>query len=99
MELATFAETYRDFYAPAFAVRLGRQDLVRDLLVPVSQVEVDMVLGAASRFSFVVPNTYSHKLHAFKTGRGDDVLRLLTFGAEIDVCMGYGDAGSTPLAV
>jgi phage protein D len=99
MELATFARTYGDFYAPAFAVRLGRQDLVRDLLVPVSQIEVDMVLGAASRFTFTVPNTYSHKLHAFKTGRGDDVLNLLTFGAEIDVCMGYGDAKSTPIAV
>src|SRR6188768_1401775 len=99
MELATFARTYRDFYAPAYAVKLNRNDLVRDLLVPVNQVEVDLVLGAASRFTFTVPNTYSHKLHAFKTGRGEDVLNLLTFGAEIDVCMGYGDARSTPIAV
>lgn len=99
MELATFARTYRDFYAPAYAVKLNRNDLVRDLLVPVNQVEVDLVLGAASRFTFTVPNTYSHKLHAFKTGRGEDVLNLLTFGAEVDVCMGYGDARSTPIAV
>jgi phage protein D len=99
MELATFARTYRDFYAPAYSVRLSRNDLVRDLLVPVSQVEVDLVLGAASRFTFTVPNTYSHKLHAFKTGRGEDVLNLLTFGAEVEVCMGYGDARSTPVAV
>jgi phage protein D len=99
MELATYARTYRDFYAPAYAVKLSRNDLVRDLLVPVSQVEVDLVLGAASRFTFTVPNTYSHKLHAFKTGRGEDVLNLLTFGAEVEVCMGYGDARSTPSAV
>lgn len=99
MELATFARTYRDFYAPAYAVKLNRNDLVRDLLVPVNQVEVDLVLGAASRFTFTVPNTYSHKLHAFKTGRGEDVLNLLTFGAEVEVCMGYGDARSTPIAV
>ena len=55
MELATFARTYRNFYAPAYAVTLNRNDLVRDLLVPVSQVEVDLVLGAASRFTFTRP--------------------------------------------
>jgi phage protein D len=96
MELATLARRYRDFYAPTYAVRLGRADLMRDLLVAVSQVEVDMVLGAASRFSFTVTDCYSHKLQAFKTGRGTDVLSLLTFGAEIEMCLGYGDAKSTP---
>jgi Bacteriophage probable baseplate hub protein len=99
MELAALARVYGDFYAPAFAVRVGRDDLMRDLLVAVSQVEVELVLGAASRFTFTVTNSYSHKLHAFKSGRGADVLSLLTFGAEVDVCMGYGDAKSTPLAV
>jgi phage protein D len=99
MELATFARTYGDFYAPAFAVRLGRDDLERDLLLAISQVEVDMVLGATSRFSFTVTNSYSHKLRSFKSGRGADVLSLLSFGAEVEVCMGYGDAKSTPTAV
>jgi phage protein D len=99
MELATFASTYGNFYAPAYAVRLGRDDLMRDLLVAVSQVEVELVLGAASRFSFNVTDCYSNKLHAFKTGRGADLLALLTFGAEIEVCMGYGDARSTPVTV
>ena len=97
MELAAFARTYREFYAPSYAVRLGRDDLMRDLLVPVSQVEVDMVLGTASRFSFTVTNSYSHKLHAFKSGRDADVLRILSFGTEVDICMGYGDSKSTPV--
>jgi phage protein D len=99
MELATLARDYQDFYAPAYAVRLGRDDLMRDLLVAVSQVEVDLELGKASRFSFTVTDCYSHKLHAFKTGRGADVLSLLTFGAEIEMCLGYGDAKSMPTLV
>jgi hypothetical protein len=99
MELSTYAETYGDFYAPAYAVRIGRNDLMRDLFVAVSQVEVELVLGAASRFSFTVPTSYSQKLHAFQTGQGDDLLSVLTFGAEVEVCMGYGDAKSTPTAV
>src|SRR3954452_22915155 len=84
MELATLANTYGDFYAPSYAVRIGTDDLMRDLLVAVSQVEVDLVLGAASRFTFTVSDSYSHKLHAFKTGRGADVLKLLTFGTEVE---------------
>jgi hypothetical protein len=99
MELVTLARDYHDFYAPAYAVRLGRDDLMRDLLVAVSQVEVDMELGKATRFSFTVTDCYSHKLHAFKTGRGADVLSLLTFGAEVAISLGYGDARSTPTLV
>lgn len=99
MELAALADSYYDFYAPSFAVRLGSSDLMRDLLVAVSQVEVDLVLGAASRFSFTIPDCYSHELHAFRTGSGADLLGLLSFGAEVDICMGYGDAKSTPIAV
>lgn len=72
---------------------------MRDLLVAVSQVEVDMVLGAASRFSFTVTNSYSHKLHAFQSGRGVELLGLLSFGADVQICMGYGDSRSTPLAL
>src|ERR1051325_12113330 len=99
MELATYAERYRNFYAPAFALRGGRSDLMRDLNVAVSQIEVDLLLGAASRFSFTVCDCYDEKLHAFKTGRGADLLKILTFGAETQVCMGYGDAKSIPVAL
>jgi phage protein D len=99
MELVTLSKTYREFYAPAYAVRLRRDDLMRDLLVAVSQLEINLVLGAASRFSFTVSNCYSHKLTAFKTGRGDDLLKLLSFGAEVEICMGYGDSKTMPVAL
>lgn len=99
MELVTLANSYGNFYAPAYSVRLGQDDMVRDLAIAVSQVEVDLVLGAASHFSFTITDCYSHKLHEFKTGRGADLLKLLTFGAEIQVCMGYRDAKSMPVAM
>jgi hypothetical protein len=99
MELSAFARTYADFYAPAYRVRLGSADLMRDHLVPVSQVEVELKLGAASRFSFTITDAYDQALQAFRTGRGGDLLPQLAFGAEIEICMGYGDAKSTPTAV
>ncbi|HUR83676.1 MAG TPA: hypothetical protein VM733_23175 [Thermoanaerobaculia bacterium] len=99
MELSALAKNYGDFYAPAYAVRLGGDDVTRDLLIAVNQVEVDLQLRAASRFSFTVTNAYSQKLQAFKSGRDAYVLDLLTFGAEMEICMGYGDSKSVPRAV
>jgi phage protein D len=99
MELSALSETYRDFYAPAYSVRLGGADLTRDLTVAVSQVEVDLQLGGASHFTFTVTDSYNHKSHRFETGVGGDLLDILTFGAATEIRMGYGDAKSTPTAV
>src|SRR6185436_3648863 len=99
MELATLSKNYGNFYAPGYAVRIGGDDLMRDLVVSVSQCEVDLQLGAASRFTFTITNSYSEKLHSFRSGRGDELLGVLQFGAEVQVYAGYGDAKSTPIAV
>jgi phage protein D len=99
MELSALAKDYGDFYAPAYAVRLGTADLTRDLLLAVSQVEIDMVLGTASRFSLTLTDCYSHKLHEFKTGRGANVFDIIAFGTEVEVYIGYGDAKSMPVAM
>lgn len=99
MELANLSKKYGEFYAPAFSIRVGADDLIRDALVAVGGVEADLVLGAAGRFSFTVINAYSIEKRAFFTGRGRNLLDLLTFGAEVDVCMGYGDARSMPRIV
>src|SRR5437764_15314199 len=97
MELSTLSDRYGNFYAPAFSLRIGGDDLVRDLFIPVSQVEADVVLGAAARFSFSVVNSDNIKSHAFETGRRADLLNLLNFGAEVSIAMGDGDARSVPL--
>jgi phage protein D len=99
MELVALSRQYGHFYAPAFTIRVGGDDLTRDLVVAVSQVEVDLALGAASRFSFTVSDCYSQKLRAFQTGRGRNLLEILAFGAEIEIYMGYGDAKSVPIAM
>ncbi|MGZ5442159.1 MAG: phage late control D family protein [Thermoanaerobaculia bacterium] len=98
-ELTTLARDYRDFYAPSYAVRLGKVDVMRDLLIPVSQVEVDLKLGGASRFHFTVTDCYDLEKGIFRTGRGIDVLSLLGFGAAVEVYMGYRDDKSMPIVM
>jgi len=97
MELVALSSRYGDFHVPAFSVRIGGADLTRDLLLAVSQVEVDLVLGAASRFSFAVTGCYSFEHHAFETGLGRDAIEVLDFGTAIEIHLGYGDARSVPL--
>jgi phage protein D len=72
---------------------------MRELAVAVSQVEVDLQLGTASHFSFTATDCYSQKRHIFQSGSGDDLLKTITFGAEVEVYMGYGDIKSAPIAV
>ncbi|MDM0116699.1 hypothetical protein QTI66_31670 [Variovorax sp. J22R133] len=99
MELADLSKGYGNFYAPAFTLRLAGADVLRDLLVAVSQIEVELVMNAASHFSFTLANCYNLESGQFETGRGQDLLKILTLGAEVEVCIGYGDAASTPTAM
>jgi len=99
MELEALSDQYGNFYAPTFSVRIGGSDLMRDLLVAVSQVEVDLVLGAASRFSFTATDCYDFDKSQFTTARGQDAIQLLDFGTEVQICLGYGDAKTVPTMV
>lgn len=96
MKLADLSNGYGNFYAPAFTVRLAGRDVVRTLHVAVSQVEVELVMNAASSFSFTLCDCYDQEHGQFQTDSGDDLLEILTLGAEVEVCIGYGDAASTP---
>ena len=97
MELVDLSRDYGEFYAPSFVVRLAGKELVRDLQVAVSQVEVEMVLGAAWHFSFTVVDCFDPVLHKFRMGvDGQDLLGQFAFGASIQICMGYGDSKSMP---
>jgi phage protein D len=97
MDLAEYSDRHGDFYVPAFVVKVGGRALTQDLGVGVSQCEVDLTLGAASRFSFTVVNTWSLERREFRSAGGMRVIELLAFGSSIDVAMGYGDCSRLPV--
>jgi uncharacterized protein len=99
MRLADFSQKYGDFYVPAFSVKVAGADLIRDSFVAVTQVEVDLVLGAMSRFSFTVTNAFDMDRREFLDTTGKDLLQTLTFGADVQVAVGYGDTTSLPVLV
>jgi phage protein D len=97
MDLAALSADYGGFYAPAFFVRVDGADLMRTHLVAVSQVQVDLELGATGHFNFTVVDAYSFKDHRFLSGTGRPLRELLAFGAPVEICMGYGDARTVPV--
>lgn len=92
MDLAELSVSNGGFYVPTWQILVDGKDLLRDLLVAVSQVEADLVLSAAGRFSFTVVDAYNILKSNFISGKGQDILKLLSFGAVVEIRMGYGDA-------
>jgi phage protein D len=99
MDFQTFAERHESFYVPAFVVNVGGRALTQKLAIAVSQVEIDLTLGAAGRFSFTVPNTFSIEERKFLSGFGQPVLETLTFGAKVEIKLGYGDHSRLPTLI
>ncbi|MFY2826021.1 phage late control D family protein [Ruegeria sp. MALMAid1280] len=91
---------YGDFYVPAFSVRMGGRDLVRDRFLTIPSVEVDLKLKAAGRFSFSVANAFDLTKREFVAGEDGaevDLLELFRLGAEVEIRMGYGEPARLPL--
>lgn len=99
MQVASLEDTYGDFYVPAFSVRVGTDDLVRDLFLTVTSVDVDLKEKTPGRFTFKVANAFDWEQRAFVAGQGDDrvnLIDLFEFGSPVDIRMGYGDPSGLP---
>jgi Bacteriophage probable baseplate hub protein len=85
----------KNFYAPAFAIKVANKDLVRNLHLEIASVQVNSILNGADRFTFVVNNAFNISQREFSIV--DPVTRstlpeFFEFGAPVEIWMGYGDA-------
>ena len=91
---------YGDFYVPAFSVKIGGKDLVREHFLTIPNVEVDLKLKTAGRFSFTVANAFDLRRREFVAGadgRELDLLGLFKLGAKVEIRIGYGEPTKLPL--
>jgi phage protein D len=91
MDLADLSNPNGGFWAPSFTVKVDGKSLVDELKIGVSQVDVDLSLGAAGRFSFTIVDTFDSEQRKFLSATGKPVLDLLPFGAAVTIGLGYGD--------
>jgi len=101
VDVETLEQKHSDYYAPAFVVTVGGEDLVRDLFLTVASVNVDLQENAAGRFSITVTNAFNWEYREFVAGEREeriDLLELFAFGAEAEIKLGYGEpAKFTPV--
>jgi hypothetical protein len=94
MKLEALDRADDDFFVPAFIVNVGGEDLVRDHLLAVTAVEVDLKLKSPGRFSVTIGDAYDWEQRDFVTGEQGSVIELLemfAFGAPVKISLGYGE--------
>jgi phage protein D len=94
MDLRTLNASYGDFYVPGFTVKAGGQDLVRELFLTVTSVEIDLKEKAAAHFTIAIAGAFdwqSRQFVAHKKEERVDLLDLFVFGRSIEISLGYGE--------
>ena len=56
--LDKLAEEHEDFYVPTFTVLVGERDVVRELFLAVSSVQLDLKERTPGQFSFTVAQAF-----------------------------------------
>ena len=99
VELATYAERYRDFYAPHSPCALAAPISCATSSSPSRRSKSiwSSAPRAASASPFPIATARS-SMHS-RPAAAQDLLNVLTFGAEVEIYMGYGDAQSTPICL
>jgi phage protein D len=94
LNLKDLNQTYGDFYVPAFVVKVGKRDAVRDLFLTVTGVEIDLKDKGAANFSFSVASAFDWETREFVAKKEEtriDLLDLFAFGSPIEISLGYGE--------
>lgn len=94
MKLEAFGATYGDFYVPSFVVKVGAQDLVRELFLTVTSVELDLKEKGAGHFSLGIAGAFDWETREFLARKQEeriDLLDLFAFGSSIEISLGYGE--------
>jgi phage protein D len=81
----------KNFYAPSFDVTVGGRSLLLNLHLEVISVQIDNVLDAPDRFTFVVNNAFDIATREFLIVDGKTLPEVFEFGAAVEIFMGYGD--------
>lgn len=94
MKIEALDGPYDDFYVPTAVVTVGGKDVLRDSLLALASVEVDLKIKSPGRFTFTIGSAYNWEESEFVAGENDDridLLDLFAFGAAVKVSLGYGE--------
>jgi hypothetical protein len=94
MKIEALDRSYDEFFAPTMVVTVAGKDVLRDSLLAIASVEVDLRIKSPGRFSFTIGSVFDWEESEFVAGENDDridLLDLFAFGAAVKISLGYGE--------
>lgn len=102
MKIEALEGRYDDFFVPTAVVTVGGRDVLRDLLLAIESVEVDLKIKSPGRFSFTIGGAFDWEESEFVAGENEnriELLDLFAFGATVKVSLGYGEPSKLELMI
>lgn len=94
MKIEALDKANDDFFAPTVVVTVAGKDVLREHLLALASVEVDLAIKSPGRFSFTIGSVFDWEESEFVAGENDDRIELLdlfAFGAPVKISLGYGE--------
>jgi len=96
--LVELEQVHLNFYVPSYQIKVNGQDLLRQLFLEITSVQVDNTLKGADRFTFTVNSAFNFENREFQLTRQFPLISdLFAFGNAVEISLGYQDNDKLPL--
>ena len=100
LSIVQLEQAHLGFYAPAYRILVNGKDLLQQLFLEITQVQVDNTLKGSDRFSFTVNSAFNFENREFLLNKNFPLISdVFVFGNAVEISMGYQDNDKLPLAL
>jgi uncharacterized protein len=92
LDFTELENAHNNLYAPAFSVKVNRQDVLSTFFLEIASVQVDNTLEGMDRFAFTVNGTFDFEQREF-----EHLEDVFSFGTAVEIHFGYQDVSSLTL--
>jgi phage protein D len=91
LEILEIEKARNNFYVPASSVVVSGKNVVTELYLELTSVQIDNPLVGADRFTFVINNGFDVSKNEFLPADGKTLPEFFKLGSPVEIRMGYGD--------
>jgi phage protein D len=98
LSLVQLEQAHLGFYVPSYRILVNGKDLLRQLFLEITQVQVDNTIQGADRFSFTVNSAFNFENREFLLNKNFPLINdVFAFGSAVEIRLGYQDNKELPL--
>src|SRR5689334_16751836 len=91
LEIVEIEKARNNFYVPASSVVVSGKNVVTQLYLELTSVQIENPLVGADRFTFVINNGFDVSKNEFLLAEGKTLPEFFKLGSPVEIRMGYGD--------